>query len=264
MLWWHLLTFVFLLFLCNFEALLSCLIGGIPVNRVHEFNFMPGEIRCNVDYNFVNAMASQPTSPTYSEILRRGRDELKLLRENPNITRNIKDLKYEEEIRLEDEKEKKEQERKIVEKEAMEKELGNQMKSGESNLATENNAYESSINPIIFGGVGAIAGVIGVVQNANKEPTLNGTDLALTIADSAILTERESDVDLNIVDDELNDDNVVILPPYDAEGVMDDDNNQMSAAESQQIESDYDDDWLGMMSEIANDVDGDDDDESYQ
>ncbi|KAL7470284.1 hypothetical protein ACHAXS_010512, partial [Conticribra weissflogii] len=93
-------------------ALLSCLIGGIPLNRVHEFNYKPGEIRCDIDYNSVNAMSSQPPSQAYYDILQRGRIELKQLRENSNITRNTKDLKFEEEMRLEEERTKRDLERK--------------------------------------------------------------------------------------------------------------------------------------------------------
>jgi len=98
-----------------FSALLSCLIGGIPLNRVHEFNYQPGEIRCNIDYDSVNALSSQPPPQSYYVILQRGRNELKELRENQNITRNTKDLKFEEEMRLEDlelEKKRKETKRK--------------------------------------------------------------------------------------------------------------------------------------------------------
>ncbi|KAL9186147.1 hypothetical protein ACHAXT_005385 [Thalassiosira profunda] len=78
-------------------ALLSCLIAGIPLNRVHELQFCPGEIRCGVDYNSILALASRPPSPVYFDIIQRGRAEMKQLRENPDLLRNVKDLKYEEE-----------------------------------------------------------------------------------------------------------------------------------------------------------------------
>eukprot|EP00978_Attheya_sp_CCMP212_P003573 scaffold7494_cov55-Attheya_sp.AAC.5 len=61
-------------------ALLTALIGGIPLNRVHELNFNPGELRFDVNYE--NAWATLPESPSreYLETLDRGRQQLKVLR----------------------------------------------------------------------------------------------------------------------------------------------------------------------------------------
>ena len=61
-------------------ALLSCLIGGIPLDRVHELQFRPGEIRCDVTFDTVDAIASRQPSSTYFDALERGRIELKQLR----------------------------------------------------------------------------------------------------------------------------------------------------------------------------------------
>lgn len=91
-------------------ALLSCLIGGIPLYRVHELNFVSGEIRQNVDYSSVNAIATSLPPPYYSEIIERGRRELKQLRENPDELRNVKDLKFEEERAVAEAKRKERQE----------------------------------------------------------------------------------------------------------------------------------------------------------
>ena len=102
-------------------ALLSCLIAGISLNRVHELQFRPGELRCDVEYNSINLIASRPPSQTYLDTLQRGRVELKQLRENPDMLRNVKDLEYEEER----EREEKEQEAKRKE-EAKVKELERQ------------------------------------------------------------------------------------------------------------------------------------------
>lgn len=78
-------------------ALLSCLIAGVPLNRVHELEFHPGEIRCDVNYESVNALASRPPSQSYLDALERGRVELRQLREDPDALRNVKDLEYERE-----------------------------------------------------------------------------------------------------------------------------------------------------------------------
>jgi len=82
-------------------ALLSCLIAGIPLNKVHELQFQPGEIRFDVNYDSINALASSSPSQTYLDKLQRGRDELKQLRENPDLLRNVKDLEYEKELERE-------------------------------------------------------------------------------------------------------------------------------------------------------------------
>jgi len=75
-------------------ALLSCLIGGVPLNRVHEFQYGPGEVRY-VDYDAVEALASRPPSQTYLDAVARGRVELQQRLENPDMLRNVQDLEYE-------------------------------------------------------------------------------------------------------------------------------------------------------------------------
>ena len=88
-------------------ALLSCLIGGVPIYRVHEFNYESGEIRCNIDYQSVTSMASQLPPQSYSDVIKRGQLKLQSLRDNPDVITNVKDLKYDEEKRIEAEIEKK-------------------------------------------------------------------------------------------------------------------------------------------------------------
>jgi len=78
-------------------ALLSCCIGGIPLSRVHEFNYDSGEIRYDINYDSINALAAEPPSQDYLDIIQRGREELAELRRNPDALRNKKDLKFEEE-----------------------------------------------------------------------------------------------------------------------------------------------------------------------
>ena len=63
-------------------ALLSCLIAGIPLNRVHELHFAPGEVRTDITYDSVRAMlpVSSPPSQEYLAALERGKVELQRLR----------------------------------------------------------------------------------------------------------------------------------------------------------------------------------------
>ena len=84
-------------------ALLSCLIGGIPLNRVHEFNYRSGEVRLNVNYESTHAyLLSQPPED-YKEAISRGREKLISLRENPGEL-NYRDQQYAEQLRKDEEK----------------------------------------------------------------------------------------------------------------------------------------------------------------
>lgn len=69
-------------------ALLSCLIAGIPLNRVHEFNFAPGEVRYDMKMETIlsnNSVrlaaaaedAATASSAEYMAKIQRGRDILK-------------------------------------------------------------------------------------------------------------------------------------------------------------------------------------------
>lgn len=97
-------------------ALLECLIGGIPLNRVHEFEYGPGEVRFDITYDKVQQQVSdfdrsitdteegKARQEEYSNVIERGRKKLRELRDNPDIVLNEKDLKYEKEFQLEQEK----------------------------------------------------------------------------------------------------------------------------------------------------------------
>lgn len=124
-------------------ALLSCLIGGIPLYRVHELNFQSGEIRQNVDYSSVNTIATSLPPPYYSEIIERGRRELKQLRENPDEERNVKDLKFEEERAVAEAQRKERQE--LKEREERQNELERRQKLEDERRMKEEQRQERQI-----------------------------------------------------------------------------------------------------------------------
>jgi len=65
-------------------ALLSALIAGIPLNRVHELEFAPGEIRYDItQHNVLQAMPSDPSS-SYEAAISRGTATLEQYEANPN------------------------------------------------------------------------------------------------------------------------------------------------------------------------------------
>lgn len=57
-------------------ALMSALFAGMPLNRVHEMHFEPGEVRLNVNYHSV--LSSWPTTPSnkYTDAIARGEEQL--------------------------------------------------------------------------------------------------------------------------------------------------------------------------------------------
>ena len=233
-------------------ALLSCLIGGISLNRVHELQFQPGEIRCNVDYNSINALASQPPTKTYLDILQRGRAELKQLRDNPDLLRNIKDLKYEEER----EKELQELESRRKE-EAKAKELERQKKIKEGTLQTSNknslDAGSLGIAGSVVGGIAVLSGVFGgsdemIDGGSNITENVNTTSIDIVDTGSSAITDvTDSENEAVLVDDE---------PLLEEESVLENialnEGNSMTSAAAAET---YEDDWLLAISEIAKDDD---------
>ena len=84
-------------------ALLSCLIGGIPLNRVHELEYGPGEVRLNINYESVNSIAGTGPLPEYIETIEHGKRVLSDLREHENEIMNVRDAQYAEELKAEKE-----------------------------------------------------------------------------------------------------------------------------------------------------------------
>jgi hypothetical protein len=85
-------------------ALLTCLIGGIPLNRVHELEYSSGEVRFDINYDSAHSYLSQQPSEEYVQAIARGRSQLKSLRENPEEVQNVRDLEYSKQLRREEEK----------------------------------------------------------------------------------------------------------------------------------------------------------------
>ena len=229
-------------------ALLSCLICGIPLNRVHELQFKPGEVRANVDYSSINTLASRPPPQSYLDILQRGREELKELRATPDLLRNVKDIEYEKER----EAELKELEKK--KEEAKAKQLEVERKKKEKRLQTKNQTK----NEIDFGSLGiAGAGIAGVTVLASvfgetdigSEVLLNNSttsvvaslnvsdEKTITIDDQSIEEDKDNDIP-GAFDDIINEEEVVKM-------------SSASAAET------YEDDWLSSISDIMNEDDKD-------
>ena len=92
-------------------ALLTALIGGLPLNRVHELNFRPAEVQFDITYDSARALMPSYTNPDgqsadekYLETIQFGRKELQKLRDNPDTIINVKDLEYEKILKEEEKK----------------------------------------------------------------------------------------------------------------------------------------------------------------
>jgi hypothetical protein len=82
-------------------ALLSCMIAGIPYNRVHELEFGPGELRLDVTMDNTLALLKQKeetNKESYKATLALGQEELKRLQSlNMDEVVSLKDQRIEEE-----------------------------------------------------------------------------------------------------------------------------------------------------------------------
>ena len=241
-------------------AALSCLIGGIPLNRVHELQFQPGEIRVDVNYNSINALASQPPTQTYLDILQRGRVELKELRANPDLLRNVKDLAYEEERKLEvealDAKRK---------EDANEKELERQRKR-EAILLQAQNSNSLDFNSLGMLGAGIAAGTVVLsstlgssetdesIDTGNNATNTHILDTSSSLNSSIVVTADSSDGIIETISEEEG--NLLGDDDEEKEEEIDDEPEIIKVSSAAAAET-YEDDWLAGISEIMKEDDSD-------
>jgi len=182
-------------------ALLSCLIGGIPLNRCHELNFESGEIRLNVTYQNARTMLPEKPSDSYLEKLQAGRIELPKLRQNPESIVNVKDRTFQEELEKErrdkeialaekekkkllDEREKERMKQQNLEQKSLKKNQNLTMPN--DNVTDDLNLLE--INPVV---AGTILGVIGSISLFRKDTqsqneSLNNTSMTVELQSSIV------------------------------------------------------------------------------
>ena len=211
-------------------------------------------------------MASLPPSPTYNDAIQRGRNELKLLRESPDKIRNIKDLKYEEERRLEEEQEKKQLEARRVE-EAKERELEKQRSGRENKLETKDDFYGNSVSVSALGVFGAVAGCLGIaasmigkestgeVVEDNKFGGYDSTEELMLNPASVLSGSKIASVDSVVADKLQSGISDIVLSYDDAETLVGEDKIEVMERLQNEVDYDWGDAWLGTISEIMNDMD---------
>jgi hypothetical protein len=145
--------------------------AGIPLHRVHELEYAPGEVRLDVNYNSVRA--SLPVTPvlSYQQVVQRGALQLQTLRATPSHDLiNVKDLVYNQEVKTlvakeEQWKQEKRQRQEDAEQERNER-YGNQWTA----VQQTSNSSKDVLAPMAGVSVFAMAAVAAAAsRNANRE-----------------------------------------------------------------------------------------------
>jgi hypothetical protein len=137
-------------------AVMSCLIAGIPLNRVHEISFQPGELRMDVKYNSVRALLPSTPTASYLEKIERGNTQLQVLRANPEALVNEKDRMYEQEVIAEQKKDAESKKALLAQRQAE-----NTDRDGRYGIAAANEQKIAAFSPAAFsiGAIGIAAGL---------------------------------------------------------------------------------------------------------
>lgn len=284
-------------------ALLTAMIGGIPLNRVHELNLNPGEI--NFDVTMDNSLKRLPleSTPEYLEVIKTGREQLQILRStSADKIVNVNDRRYEAERRLVLEKQ-----AKLVEDRGQAKKLQEarrfdekkrRMERKTTSEVAENEKIMSVLSQTLLGGTLGILGLTGaasftsrskefredihnfsservksdVIGDADKSPVeIRNDRSAFGIGEERNLTQI-SNGELSENEDSLDDVAEAIaageLHRSLLLNVKDKEDREMIAASAMQDYLNQDDggeDWLGVISNIIQDDNGDDcDEEAFQ
>lgn len=169
-------------------ALLSCLIAGIPLNRVHELDYGPGEVRMNVNYNTVHAMlpTGGKTSKEYQQAIERGSKQLEILRSATFVGR--KDRIYAEEQKALEEQEAASRAQKLERQQKAEEERRHRYEESKKQKEVRQASYAETKNKKLYSaspttsgdGTSFVAGMSGIVsllaicnRDATKEPNIS-------------------------------------------------------------------------------------------
>lgn len=180
-------------------ALLTSLMGGIPLNRVHELEYAPGEIRLNIGYESARSHLNKEPSSDYTETLERGKESLKELRENGKEIMNVRDAQYAQELKLEEERkirlekeaegeklklalEEEERNLKAKEREAAVKK---ERKENERENTVSSNQFATDSESTVLIGVATVGAVFVSSFLREDEPTLDDKNINLPPKDAS-------------------------------------------------------------------------------
>lgn len=216
---------------------MTCLIGGVPLFRVHELEYQSGEVRLNVDYESAHKYLFSTPSEKYLNVLQNGEIQLEILRNNSDQILNVREQQYQEELRIENERREREERTK------KEKDLLDVQRRAEIS------SQQETLDPNAVGIAGlTVAGAIGAFAFFGTGPEKSKTDEESTQVTLAAFDEVKNTtlLEMNITKPVS-----IPIPPI-----------QEKTAQNEPYKSwdpDRDDGgeaWLGALNEIMNEDEG--------
>jgi len=237
-------------------ALLTCLIGGIPLKRVHEFEYRSGEVRLGVNYESAHKYLFSRPSEEYLDKLQTGEEELKNLRSNADKIVNVREQEFQRELQIENERKERQ------EREKKEKALLEMQRRAEISSQTE----QSDSNSLAVAGVAAVGAIGGFALFGTKSegtetdemPVNETNEEASQVAPTTVRDDRAKDTPLLDIKRPVS---VPIAPIQEesinsASPVLMDDSSIGTQRDSNKSWDPNEDDggeaWLGALSEIMN------------
>jgi hypothetical protein len=148
--------------------------AGIPLHRVHELEYAPGEVRLDVNYNTVRASLPINPVPSYQQVVQRGTLQLQTLRATPSKDLiNVKDQVYNQEVKTlvaqeEQWKQEKRQRQEDAEQERNER-YGNQWAAVQQQ--TSSGSHDSLAASVAGASVFAMAAAAAATSNKDNRET---------------------------------------------------------------------------------------------
>ena len=249
-------------------ALLSAMMAGIPLNRVHELEFQPGEIRFDVTMDRTLAFWKErnvQNQASYQAKLQQGQDELKRLQSmDASTVISRKDLLMEQEqLEIEEEYQRKQ---KIKQQRQEEKELRERMErlQQEERRIAEGRDSSDTVPPLLI--AGALGAFVIATSARDEKITLDAEQ------ESPVSSAKDGSGVTGITMDDASEANNLPLKErslfYDNSVPKTEEERLLAAKDAMQAYLDEDDGgeaWLQAMEEIIHGVgDGDEDDEVWR
>ena len=245
--------------------------GGIPLNRVHEFEYRPGEVRLDINYNTAHALLESKPSDEYLAAIERGQSKLKKLLDNPDESLNVRDRQYAEELKREEEAK-----LALAKKQKLEEETAKKKRSVESqNISIQAPAQASVTVDKSMIGIGGftVASAIGAAalfggDNKTEENDSSPTEKSIDVITKEETTEEPANGIPDNFATSVNLEDVFVVKNDDK--IQDDVRNDVDVKATESKEEsmmvrpssawDPDEDdggaaWLGSLSDIINEVD---------
>ena len=245
-------------------ALLSAMMAGIPYNRVHELEFSPGEIRLDVTKTSVLALwdSKQQDMSEYVGVLKQGRKQLAILRQQTGDIVSLKDARLEEErIAMDKAYEEKETKRKVMEENNQKEKWLERQKESLKEAPISPNAVASLAGLSLVGG----ASLLALGSNDRKQGTTSGTGTSssspMPVVETGpnLLLNSSAPMDLGWNDSMQK--RSLFSPIERVKGEMTKSEAAATAMEEYMDRDDGADDWLRSISEIVDEEEDTDPDD---